>query len=376
LVLDFSINFNFKFQILYIIYYFCYYNIYTMSSEDEKAQALAALIGELNAASELTMEQRMVPGREEGYHAAIESGVVPSHLKYPGEGGKRKRKGAGNAPSGMASPSACNNRYVSLAVDSAIILAGAAAVVGGGYGGLTTLQYYMSVYGIDAATIAVINALYTTLSTTLNGIITTGSAVIGTIGTGLSAAAPVVGTAARGIGTVAGPTIEAVARMTPAMLLGRYLSIGFKAREDAMEILNALNAQYTAITEYAGTVTRSMTAKKAKLEEKISRVSASTRGAYESVRGAANSAAASTAAGYAAIKNAICNFIDRVNSGVSDASDAALAFSGILTGEIGDISGSMGGKYSKRRTRRNKNKGKKSRKEKSRKNKRRSHRRH
>ena len=220
-----------------------------MSSEDEKALALAALIGELNAASELTMGQRMSPGREEGYHAAIESGVVPSHLKYPGEGGKRKRKGAGNAPSGMAAPSACEDRYVSLAVDSAIILAGAAAVVGAGYGGLTTLQYYMTVYGLDAAISATVTALYTTLTSALSGIITTGSAAMGAIGTGLSTAAPAIGRAASAIGSVAGPSAIALARMTPAMLLGRYLTIGFKAREDAMAILNALNAQYTAIPE-------------------------------------------------------------------------------------------------------------------------------
>ena len=86
-------------------------------------------------------------------------------------------------------------------------------------------------------------------------------------------------------------------------------------------------------------------------------------------------AATSTAAGYAAVKGAICNFIDRVNTGVADASDAALAFSGILTSELGDVSGSMGGRHRKRRTRKNKNKGKKSRKGKSRKNKRRSYRR-
>jgi len=343
-----------------------------MSSEDEKALALAALIGELNAASELTMGQRMSPGREEGYHAAIESGVVPSHLKYPGEGGKRKRKGAGNAPSGMAAPSACEDRYVSLAVDSAIILAGAAAVVGAGYGGLTTLQYYMTVYGLDAAISATVTALYTTLTSALSGIITTGSAAMGAIGTGLSTAAPAIGRAASAIGSVAGPSAIALARMTPAMLLGRYLTIGFKAREDAMAILNALNAQYTAITEYAGAMTRSMTTKKAELEEKIARVSASTRGAYESVRGAASSAAVSTAAGYAAVKNAICNFIDRVSIGAASIADATLAFSGILTGELGDVSGSMGGRHG-RKTR--KNKGKKSRKGKSRKNKRRSHRR-
>jgi hypothetical protein len=347
-----------------------------MSSEDEKAQALAALIGELNAASELTMGKRISPGRVEGAFAGMHGGPEENDSDWEEgmNGGRRKRRGAGNTPSGMAPPSACDNRYVSLAVDSAIILAGAAAIVGAGYGGLTTLQYYMTVYGLDAAISATITALYTTLTTTLSGIITTSSAAMGAVGTGLSQAAPAIGTAASAIGTVAGPAAISLARMTPAMLLGRYLTIGFKAREDAMSILNALNAKYVAMTEYTGAMTRSMTAKKAALEEQIASVSAATRGAYDSARVAVRSAATSTAAGFAAVKATICRFIDRVNAGAANAADAALAFSGILTGELGEISGSMGGRYRKRKTRNNKIKGKKSRK--SRKNKRRSHRRH
>jgi len=338
-----------------------------MSSEDEKALALAALIGELNAASELTMGKRMTPGRVPGAFAGMQDSDddEPKDVTYkPGMklGGKRKLRGG----------AACDNRYISLAVDSAIILAGAAAVVGAGYGGLVTLQYYMTIYGLDVAASATITALYNTLAAILSGAVSAGSAAMGAFGSGLSAAAPVVGTAASAIGTMAGPAVGAVARMTPAMLIGRYLSIGFKAREDAMAILNALNAQYAALTEYAGAMTRSMTAKKIALEEKIARVSVSTKGTYESVRGAISGAAASTAAGYAAVKGAICNFIDRVNSGAAAATDAALAFSGILTSELGDISGSMGGRHRKRRTRKNKTRGKKS---PSRKNKRRSYRR-
>jgi len=336
-----------------------------MSSDEEKAQALAALIGELNAASELTMGKRISPGRVEGAFAGMEGGPEEEDPDYePGMkiGGKRRLRGG----------AACDNRYVSLAVDSAIILAGAAAVVGAGYGGLVTLQYYMAIYGLDAATSAAITALYNTLATALRGAITAGSATVSAVGSTLSAAAPVVGSVGSAVGKVAGPAVGAAVRAAPAMLLGRYLTIGFRARQDAMDILNALNAQYRAIADYTGAVTRSMTAKKAALEEKIASISATTRGAYESVREAATSAATATSGGYAAVKAAICNFIDRVNAGAVDAADAALAFSGIFASELGDISGAMGGR---RRRRTRKNKGKKSRKGKSRKNKRRSHRR-
>jgi hypothetical protein len=338
-----------------------------MSSDEEKAQALAALIGELNAASELTMGKRMSPGRVEGAFAGMEGGPEEEDPDYePGMkiGGKRRLRGG----------AACDNRYVSLAVDSAIILAGAGAIVGAGYGGLVTLQYYMAIYGLDAATSAAITALYNTLASALSGAITAGSAAMGAAGTTLKAAAPVVGSVGSALGKVAGPAVGATVRAAPAMLLGRYLSIGFRARQDAMDILNALNAQYAKIADYTGAMTRSMTAKKAALEEQIASISASTRGAYESVRVAATSAATATSGGYAAVKAAICNFIDRVNTGAANAADAALAFSGIFASELGDISGSMGGRH-KRRTRKNKNKGKKSRKGKSRKNKRRSHRR-
>ena len=337
-----------------------------MSSDEEKAQALAALIGELNAASELTMGKRMSPGRVEGAFAGMEGGPEEEDPDYePGMkiGGKRRLRGG----------AACDNRYVSLAVDSAIILAGAAAVVGAGYGGLVTLQYYMAIYGLDAATSAAITALYNTLASALSGAITAGSAAMGAAGTTLKAAAPVVGSVGSALGKVAGPAVGATVRAAPAMLLGRYLSIGFRARQDAMDILNALNAQYAKIADYTGAMTRSMTAKKAALEEQIASISASTRGAYESVRVAATSAATATSGGYAAVKAAICNFIDRVNTGAANAADAALAFSGIFASELGDISGSMGGRHKRRRTR--KNKGKKSRKGKSRKNKRRSYRR-
>jgi hypothetical protein len=336
-----------------------------MSSDEEKAQALAALIGELNAASELTMGKRISPGRVEGAFAGMEGGPEEEDPDYePGMkiGGKRRLRGG----------AACDNRYVSLAVDSAIILAGAAAVVGAGYGGLVTLQYYMAIYGLDAATSAAITALYNTLATALRGAITAGSATVSAVGSTLSAAAPVVGSVGSAVGKVAGPAVGAAVRAAPAMLLGRYLTIGFRARQDAMDILNALNAQYRAIADYTGAVTRSMTAKKAALEEKIASISATTRGAYESVREAATSAATATSGGYATVKAAICNFIDRVNAGAVDAADAALAFSGIFASELGDISGAMGGR---RRRRTRKNKGKKSRKGKSRKNKRRSHRR-
>jgi len=337
-----------------------------MSSDEEKAQALAALIGELNAASELTMGKRMSPGRVEGAFAGMEGGPEEEDPDYePGMkiGGKRRLRGG----------AACDNRYVSLAVDSAIILAGAGAIVGAGYGGLVTLQYYMAIYGLDAATSAAITALYNTLASALSGAITAGSAAMGAAGTTLKAAAPVVGSVGSALGKVAGPAVGATVRAAPAMLLGRYLSIGFRARQDAMDILNALNAQYAKIADYTGAMTRSMTAKKAALEEQIASISASTRGAYESVRVAATSAATATSGGYAAVKAAICNFIDRVNTGAANAADAALAFSGIFASELGDISGSMGGRHKRRRTR--KNKGKKSRKGKSRKNKRRSHRR-
>jgi hypothetical protein len=329
-------------------------------AEDARTKALVDLIGELNAASELTLNLRMVPGREAGYHGEIHSGnIVPSHLKYSGEGGRRKRRGAGNGPSGMTAPeSSCDNMYVSLAIDSAIILAGAAAVAGAGYGGFATLQYFMTVYSLNPAVVAVVTALYDALVVTLSALTSAGSSAasaVGSLASAASAVGPVVITAASGVASSTPPVITALVRLSPGIAIGRYIGTGKSAREDAMAILNGLNEKYASVRDYAGRVTRSISEKKTQLTSQITAAKQAIAATYVSAGESSATAVASVSAGYQVIKRKLCGVVDRVVAGVMVVSEIA----GSLNSELGDLSASSGGR---RKTRRMRKSAKKSRK--------------
>jgi hypothetical protein len=280
-----------------------------MSSEEAKAIALGNLIGELDVASEITLGQRLVPGRIlEGYHGDIASGlIVPEHLKYPGEkGGKRMNRKRMNG-GGICE----SNIYVRLAVDSAIILASAAVVVGVGYAGFATLKAFMNVYGLSQAIIAVIESLY-------NSLIATGGAILSSLYNVSSAAISVgqsVGTlgttVARGIYASAGPILSAFARAAPAIAAGRYIGTNRNAYEDAKNILSTLDAQYKAISSYTGAVTRSMTEKKTNIERQIASARENLKTAYETAKSGAESAATKSSSVYTAIRTKVCQLIDR-----------------------------------------------------------------
>lgn len=330
-------------------------------AEDARANALADLIGELNAASELTLNLRMVPGRELGYHGALASGdyQVPQHLQYPSErGGRRKRRGAGNGPSGMASPeSSCDNIYVSLAIDSAIILAGAAAVAGTGYGGFATLQYFMTVYSLNPAVIAVVTALYDALVVTLSALTTVGSSAASAVGSIASAVGPVAMTAASGVASSAPPVITALVRLSPGIAIGRYIGTGKSAREDAMAILNGLNERYTSVTDYTGRVTRSISEKKTQLLGQITAAKQAIAATYVSASESSAAAVAGVSAGYQTIKRKLCSIIDKVVAGAMVVSEIA----GSLNSELGDLSASSGGRRKTRRMRKGAKKSRKNR---------------
>ena len=158
-----------------------------MSISEEKAIALGNLIGEMDVASEVTLGQRLVPGRIiEEYHGKIATGkLVPQHKLYPGErGGKRMKLVGGGI---------CEDEpWVRLSIDAAIVLASAAVVVGIGYTGFATLQSFMSVYGLKESSIAIITSLY-------NSLIATGGTIFTAVYNMGSAAVPV----AKSVGSMA-----------------------------------------------------------------------------------------------------------------------------------------------------------------------------
>ena len=284
-----------------------------MSSEEAKAIALGNLIGELDIAAEITLGQRLVPGRVlEGYHGDIASGnLVPEHLKYPGERGGKRMNGKRMNGKRMNGGGICeDNIYVRLAIDSAIILASAAVVVGVGYAGFATLQAFMNVYGLSPATISIIESLYNSLIATGGAILTSlynvaSSAV--SIGQSLGTVAT---TAARGIYDSAGPVLTAFARAAPAIAAGRYIGTNRNAYEDAKNILDTLDAQYQAITSYTGAITRSMTEKKANIERQMASARDALKSTYENVKSGAESTVSKSSSLYLAIRTKICQLID------------------------------------------------------------------
>lgn len=290
------------------------------SPSQEQVNALADLIGELNAASEITLGKRMVPGREPGFYSTLsETGegrpIGPGGLPMGSKGGKRKRRRS------LRGGAACDNQYVSLAIDSAIILAGAAAIAGTGYAGFASLQYFMGVYALDASVVSVVTALYNSFSATLSFALTSGSTAISAVGPIASSAMSTTTAVASSAVSVAPSVLTTLARLSPGILLGRYIGTGKSARDDAMAILNGLNAKYEAISNYSGAVTRSIAAKKTALEQQISETRERINQTYQAAAAAAQSASQSASSSYGSLKGKLCELVDKVATGAASAVD-------------------------------------------------------
>lgn len=277
-----------------------------MSISEDKAIALGNLIGEMDVASEVTLGQRLVPGRIiEEYHGKIATGkLVPEHMKYPGEkGGKRMKLVGGGI---------CEDEpWVRLSIDAAIVLASAAVVVGVGYTGFATLQSFMSVYGLKESSIAIITSLY-------NSLIATGGAIFTTLYNVGSAAMPVtksVGSVASsilsGLYSSAGPILSTFARAAPAVAAGRYIGTNKNAYEDAKYIINALDAKYKALTSYTGALTRSMAQKKESIERQLAVAKQSFKTTYENAKSNSEAVITKSSSYYLALRTKVCQLLDR-----------------------------------------------------------------
>lgn len=276
-----------------------------MSISEEKAIALGNLIGEMDVASEVTLGQRLVPGRIiEEYHGKIATGkLVPQHMKYPGErGGKRMKLVGGGI---------CEDEpWVRLSIDAAIVLASAAVVVGIGYTGFATLQSFMSVYGLKESSIAIITSLY-------NSLIATGGTIFTAVYNMGSAAVPVaksVGSMASsivsGLYSSAGPVLSTFARAAPAIAIGRYIGTNKNAYEDAKNIISALDAKYKALASYTGAVTRSMTEKKETIQRQLTAAKESLKTTYDNAKTNSEAVITKSSSYYLALRTKICQLID------------------------------------------------------------------
>jgi len=295
-----------------------------MSSEPtpDQVAALTELVVELNAASELTLGKRLVPGREAGFYATLaETGegrpLGPGGLPIGSKGGKRRRRRSLRGGVG-----ACDSMFVRLAIDSAIILAGAAAIAGTGYLGIGALNSFMAAYSLDAASVAVTKALYESLTAALATTLEAAAGARAAAGPMTSSIASLAGTGFGAAATAAPSVLRSAAMLAPPMLFGRYFKTGLSAREDAMAILNGLYAQYDSLAQRTGAVTRSIAAKKDELMARIAETRAAVNDRYQSAVESGANASATTMASYADVRQRICDAIDRVASGAIGAVDA------------------------------------------------------
>ena len=271
---------------------------------------MANLLAEVDAASEVVLGKRDVLGRVPGFYSDLASGTgqVPRHLMYPGEGGKRRkytRKQRGGA--------ACDNKWVSLAVDSAIVLAGAGAVVGTSYVGFQTLSYYMTTYGIPEATVKIITALYDTLKTLLTDSL---PAVASGVASGAQGVLSGLTSLFSAASTLANPGL-------PAVGVYRYFVQGVSASDDAARIAASVSDKIQNTKMFVNRVTtRSMT-RKAELQASIAAKSQEVRDALTQARDAASAQAFRTMNRASNLKEFVCNIIDGVKKGAIQIGEVA-----------------------------------------------------
>lgn len=303
-------------------------------AQTPEQKALGDLLVEVNAASEVLYGRglRDTPGRTTpGFYAGLASGDgVSAHLMFPGKkkgGGRRRQRGG----------AACDdNQWVKLAVDSAIILAGAGAVIGVTYTGFTVLTYYMSIFNVGHSVTAIVTALYELCKT----IITSTIPGLTSVATNLALAA---GHAAV---TVVPPLLKTIAPVVPVYL---YMN-GRNAITDAAGICqNIYKGSSEAID---GVVTRSR-AKKADLKRAIEQKSAQTQAALANFQDATLLTGLTVAYHGTRLSDKVCALIDQVAAGAIHTADIAKNIAQMLDVEpIGP--GQEGGKYRKRTMHRSK----------------------
>ena len=318
----------------------------TISLDAPKLKALEDLIEAIKIGELHTYNFRDVAGRNPGYHASLLKGQRPSHLMDPSEksGGKRRK---------MIGGAACDSRYVSLAIDSAIILAGTTITLGSAYGGYKVLEYYMTTFGFDEATKAIIKSIYDVTKTSGNAILEAIPSIKMGVASMASASSTMASAAIRGTYSAAAPVASAVATSAPLVAAGRYIGTGISASADANAVIAALQGQYAELQGRAGAITRSVAEKRDAIQEQIVNARAAATQKYETALEVYNQGQASVTQNFQTTKERICRLID-----------AVIAAPGELRArlpEIPDILGirrdyAMGGKLHRKSKRKHSNK--------------------
>jgi len=276
---------------------------------DEQMDALANLVGELKLSPVIAIPESNV---DNSVPATIARPIRSSRFSGSyAEPDLRKRLG-GKRSRNMSGGGKCeDNRYVNMAVNSAIVMSGTAAALGAGYGGYTVLAHFMDAFGLDAAVKSSIEAIYQS-----------GMAIgktVGTAGASVASGAMDVTTSAvsglksvvPAVGKTVGPVAYTGAMAGPLVALGRYVGTEQSARDDLQAILSGLETQYTGLNDKIGTVTRTMASKKEQYASQIQDVRRKIEEYNNNTQAVAAVAKKNTTDGFDSLKRSLCGAIDR-----------------------------------------------------------------
>ena len=288
---------------------------------DEQMDALANLVGELKLSPVIAIPESNV---DNSVPATIARPIRSSRFSGSyAEPDLRKRLG-GKRSRNMSGGGKCeDNRYVNMAVNSAIVMSGTAAALGAGYGGYTVLAHFMDAFGLDAAVKSSIEAIYQS-----------GMAIgktVGTAGASVASGAMDVTTSAvsglksvvPAVGKTVGPVAYTGAMAGPLVALGRYVGTEQSARDDLQAILSGLETQYTGLNDKIGTVTRTMASKKEQYASQIQDVRRKIEEYNNNTQADAEVATENTIHNFKRLKTALCRAID---TGINAQTDIANIF--------------------------------------------------
>lgn len=267
---------------------------------------------------------------------------------YKVGGGERLMRGGGVCE---------DNWVVKMAVDSAIVIGGIAASIGVSYKGYEALASFMSIFGLDKATVDSINAVYQIVKASSSVAYQVGASIIDVGSTGASAIGSAVPPVASAVGSVAAAGIK----VSPFVALGRYIGTEQSALADLQSIYDSLVEQQAALQAYQGSITRSMSEKQTQLQVKLGEIKTAIDQYSEAAKTSAASISDTASRGFTNVQGVICNTIDSIKRTGEDAENAIMNALNPYYG-LENIQITLGGRRRKR-SRKNK-KSKKSKKSK------------
>lgn len=264
---------------------------------DDEMDALTNLMEQVDLAGRI-VENRIPLRQTERRSERQEQNTRFDYKKYgdKGEkvpkGGKRKRK--------MQGGGLCDNWAYSLAIDSVLVISGAAGMTTGMFAGWTALSLFMETFGLTPTAKAVIAAVYD---------------ILRVISTHLLLKVPLAGfqtvsTSTMFLGRLTYDSIVELLESSDSFIDGalfRYILTENNALTDISAILETLKANYDALKGKVGVVTRSVQEKMVALQVQIDSLSA----ILATQRGVVAVAAQQATNNYRGIKQKICLAIDR-----------------------------------------------------------------